>query len=174
MIQDVAYIDQFKAGEILVTDITTPDWEPVMKIASAIITNRGGRTCHAAIIARELGIPAIVGCPHATKELESNPEVTVSCAEGDTGKVYLANSRLKFMKPTCRIWICRRPTSCSISATRRWRFKPASSRIRRRTGENGVHHQRVGQGPSACPTATGKSHRQNRSRTTRRTHQRLR
>jgi phosphoenolpyruvate synthase (EC 2.7.9.2) len=89
VIQDVAYIDQFKAGEILVTDITTPDWEPVMKIASAIITNRGGRTCHAAIIARELGIPAIVGCPHATKELESNPEVTVSCAEGDAGKVYL-------------------------------------------------------------------------------------
>ncbi|MGC9385774.1 MAG: phosphoenolpyruvate synthase [Hydrogenovibrio sp.] len=89
VIQDVAYIDQFKAGEILVTDITTPDWEPVMKVAAAIITNRGGRTCHAAIIARELGIPAIVGCPHATHALESNPVVTVSCAEGDTGKVYL-------------------------------------------------------------------------------------
>lgn len=89
VIQDVAYIDQFQPGEVLVTDITTPDWEPVMKTASAIITNRGGRTCHAAIIARELGIPAIVGCPQATKDLESNPYVTVSCAEGDTGKVYL-------------------------------------------------------------------------------------
>jgi len=89
VIQDVAYIAQFKPGEILVTDITTPDWEPVMKMASAIITNRGGRTCHAAIIARELGIPAIVGCAHATSTLVDNPFVTVSCAGGDTGNVYL-------------------------------------------------------------------------------------
>lgn len=88
VIEDVAFIEQFKAGEILVTDITTPDWEPVMKMASAIITNRGGRTCHAAIIARELGIPAIVGCQDATEALNENPEVTVSCAEGDKGKVY--------------------------------------------------------------------------------------
>lgn len=88
VIHDVAYIEQFKPGEILVTDITTPDWEPVMKVASAIITNRGGRTCHAAIIARELGIPAIVGCAHATSTLVENPYVTVSCAEGDTGNVY--------------------------------------------------------------------------------------
>lgn len=88
VIQDVAYIAQFKPGEVLVTDITTPDWEPVMKVASAIVTNRGGRTCHAAIIARELGIPAIVGCAHATSELVDNPFVTVSCAQGDTGNVY--------------------------------------------------------------------------------------
>lgn len=88
VIHDVAYIEQFKSGEVLVTDITTPDWEPVMKVASAIITNRGGRTCHAAIIARELGIPAIVGCAHATSTLVDNPMVTVSCAEGDTGNVY--------------------------------------------------------------------------------------
>jgi pyruvate,water dikinase len=73
---------------VLVTDMTDPNWEPVMKRASAIVTNRGGRTCHAAIIARELGIPAIVGCGNATEVLEEGEEVTVSCAEGDTGYVY--------------------------------------------------------------------------------------
>lgn len=88
VIRDVAFIDEFKAGEVLVSDITTPDWEPVMKIASAIVTNRGGRTCHAAIIARELGIPAIVGCQNATEKLKGDPQVTISCAEGDTGRVY--------------------------------------------------------------------------------------
>ncbi len=88
VIEDVSCIEQFKAGEVLVTDITTPDWEPVMKIASALVTNRGGRTCHAAIIARELGIPAIVGCGNATKKLQDNPYVTVSCASGEVGKVY--------------------------------------------------------------------------------------
>ncbi|MDD3610419.1 MAG: phosphoenolpyruvate synthase [Halothiobacillaceae bacterium] len=77
-----------KPGEVLVTDITDPDWEPVMKLASAIVTNRGGRTCHAAIIARELGIPAVVGCGDATRRLSTGTEVTVSCAEGDTGYVY--------------------------------------------------------------------------------------
>ncbi|OUR71354.1 pyruvate, water dikinase, partial [Methylophaga sp. 41_12_T18] len=77
-----------KPGEVLVTDITDPDWEPVMKIAAAIITNRGGRTCHAAIIARELGIPAIVGTNHATQLLSSQTTVTVSCCQGDTGYVY--------------------------------------------------------------------------------------
>lgn len=77
-----------KEGEILVTDITDPDWEPIMKTASAIITNRGGRTCHAAIIARELGIPAIVGCGNATEKLSSGQEVTISCVEGDTGYIY--------------------------------------------------------------------------------------
>lgn len=75
-------------GEILITDITDPDWEPVMKRASAIVTNRGGRTCHAAIIARELGIPAIVGCNNATELIENGQELTASCAEGDTGYVY--------------------------------------------------------------------------------------
>ena len=77
-----------QAGDILVTDMTDPNWEPVMKKAAAIVTNRGGRTCHAAIIARELGIPAIVGCGHATTELQDGEMVTVSCAEGDTGFVY--------------------------------------------------------------------------------------
>lgn len=81
-------MDKVEAGDILVTDMTDPDWEPVMKKASAIVTNRGGRTCHAAIIARELGIPAVVGCGDATEELQDGAEVTVSCAEGDTGFIY--------------------------------------------------------------------------------------
>jgi pyruvate,water dikinase len=79
---------EFEAGEVLVADMTDPDWEPIMKRASAIVTNRGGRTCHAAIIARELGIPAVVGTGSASKDLTDGREVTVSCAEGDTGLVY--------------------------------------------------------------------------------------
>ena len=84
----LAQMDQFRAGEVLVADMTDPDWEPIMKLASAIVTNRGGRTCHAAIIARELGIPAVVGTGDATALLPDGREVTVSCAEGDTGFVY--------------------------------------------------------------------------------------
>ncbi len=75
-------------GDVLVTDMTDPDWEPIMKRAAAIVTNRGGRTCHAAIIARELGIPAVVGCGDATRTLADGSSVTVSCADGDTGHVY--------------------------------------------------------------------------------------
>jgi len=81
-------MNSLQAGEILVTDITDPDWEPIMKIASAIVTNRGGRTCHAAIIARELGIPAVVGCGDASTVLQTGQDVTVCCAEGDTGTIY--------------------------------------------------------------------------------------
>ena len=81
-------MDKIQEGDILVTDMTDPDWEPVMKRAGAIVTNRGGRTCHAAIIARELGIPAVVGCGKATSSLSEGLSVTVSCAEGDTGRVY--------------------------------------------------------------------------------------
>lgn len=88
VVKDASEMDRVKAGDVLVTDMTDPNWEPVMKRASAIVTNRGGRTCHAAIIARELGIPAIVGCGNATEVLDENDEVTVSCAEGDTGYVY--------------------------------------------------------------------------------------
>ncbi len=88
VINDLSEMDQVKEGDVLVTDMTDPDWEPVMKRASAIVTNRGGRTCHAAIIARELGIPAVVGCGDATNQLKPGQEVTVSCAEGDTGLVY--------------------------------------------------------------------------------------
>jgi pyruvate,water dikinase len=88
LIRDVDRMDELRAGEILVTDMTDPDWEPVMKRAGAIVTNRGGRTCHAAIIARELGIPAVVGCGDATHTLEDRQVVTVSCAQGDTGFIY--------------------------------------------------------------------------------------
>ncbi len=88
VIVDISKIEQFQAGEILVTDRTDPDWEPIMKKASAIVTNSGGRTCHSAIIARELGVPAIVGCENATEILKTSQEVTVSCAEGEEGKVY--------------------------------------------------------------------------------------
>ncbi|MGR8940590.1 MAG: phosphoenolpyruvate synthase [Gammaproteobacteria bacterium] len=88
IINKVEHLSQFRPGDVLVADITTPDWEPVMKIASAIVTNRGGRTCHAAIVARELGVPAVVGCENATEVLKNAMPVTVSCAEGDVGKVY--------------------------------------------------------------------------------------
>lgn len=88
VILEAAFMHELKPGEVLITDITDPDWEPIMKIASAIVTNRGGRTCHAAIIARELGIPAIVGCNDATHRIDSGEFVTVSCAEGDSGYVY--------------------------------------------------------------------------------------
>lgn len=88
VIDSIDDMDQVMEGDVLVTDMTDPDWEPIMKRASAIVTDRGGRTCHAAIIARELGIPAVVGCGDATELLESGQEVTVSCAEGDTGFIY--------------------------------------------------------------------------------------
>ena len=88
IVNDSAEMDKVQAGDVLVTDMTDPNWEPVMKRASAIVTNRGGRTCHAAIIARELGIPAVVGCGDATTVLKENQPVTVSCAEGDEGRIY--------------------------------------------------------------------------------------
>ncbi|WP_342755306.1 phosphoenolpyruvate synthase [Pantoea sp. MBD-2R] len=88
VIHDISEMNRIQKGDVLVTDMTDPDWEPIMKKASAIVTNRGGRTCHAAIIARELGIPAVVGCGDATDRLKDGHKVTVSCAEGDTGYVY--------------------------------------------------------------------------------------
>ena len=88
LVKDISKMDEVQPGDVLVTDMTDPDWEPVMKRASAIVTNRGGRTCHAAIIARELGIPAVVGCGDATELLSTGVDVTVSCAEGDTGHIY--------------------------------------------------------------------------------------
>ena len=88
IVRHISEMDQVQAGDVLVTDMTDPNWEPVMKRASAIVTNRGGRTCHAAIIARELGIPAVVGCGDATEQLKDGMLVTVSCAEGDTGNIY--------------------------------------------------------------------------------------
>src|SRR5438094_3286766 len=88
IVASAAHMDRVQGGDVLVTDMTDPDWEPVMKRAGAIVTNRGGRTCHAAIIARELGIPAVVGCGDATEALKDGTFVTVSCAEGDEGKIY--------------------------------------------------------------------------------------
>jgi pyruvate,water dikinase len=88
LVHSISEMDQVQPGDVLVTDMTDPNWEPVMKRASAIVTNRGGRTCHAAIIARELGIPAVVGCGNATELLKDGTLVTVSCAEGDTGRIY--------------------------------------------------------------------------------------
>ncbi|KQM71087.1 phosphoenolpyruvate synthase [Xylophilus sp. Leaf220] len=88
LVYNISEMDKVQAGDVLVTDMTDPNWEPVMKRASAIVTNRGGRTCHAAIIARELGIPAVVGCGDATELLKDGTLVTVSCAEGDTGLIY--------------------------------------------------------------------------------------
>ncbi len=93
-IKSAKELNEFKAGEVLIADTTTPDWEPIMKIASAIVTNRGGRTCHAAIISRELGIPAVVGCDNATEVLKDANEITVSCAQGEDGNVY--EGKLKF------------------------------------------------------------------------------
>jgi pyruvate,water dikinase len=94
VVKSVAEIDRVKEGDVLVTDMTDPNWEPVMKRAAAIVTNRGGRTCHAAIIARELGVPAVVGCETATDTLKEGEEVTISCAEGDTGYIY--NGKLEY------------------------------------------------------------------------------
>ncbi|MGP1395599.1 MAG: phosphoenolpyruvate synthase [Inquilinaceae bacterium] len=88
IVKDVHRLAEFKPGEVLIADTTAPDWEPVMKTASAIVTNRGGRTCHAAIVARELGIPAVVGTEHGTEALADGATVTISCAEGDVGKIY--------------------------------------------------------------------------------------
>jgi len=88
LIKSVQHIDRFKPGEVLVTDKTDPDWEPIMKKAAAIVTNRGGRTCHAAIVSRELGLPAVVGAEQATERLHDGQSVTVSCAEGETGVIY--------------------------------------------------------------------------------------
>lgn len=109
VITDVAQLGQFQAGEILVADTTMPDWGTVMKIAAAVVTNRGGRTCHAAIVARELGIPAVVGCDNATEVIRSGDEITVSCAEGATGHVYAG--RIAFTTTTTDLSTLRRPAT---------------------------------------------------------------
>ena len=101
VVRSAADMTRVQAGDVLVADMTDPDWEPVMKRAAAIVTNRGGRTCHAAIIARELGIPAVVGCGDATQKIPEGELVTVSCAEGDTGSVY--QGRLKFDRQVIKL-----------------------------------------------------------------------
>src|SRR5213596_1668121 len=111
VVPDASQMAKVKPGDVLVTDMTDPNWEPVMKLAAAIVTNRGGRTCHAAIIARELGIPAVVGCGDATARLKDGQPVTVSCAEGDTGNIYRGileievSSRERGEMPKCPVKI---------------------------------------------------------------------
>uniref|UniRef100_A0A486XSL6 Phosphoenolpyruvate synthase n=1 Tax=Rheinheimera sp. BAL341 TaxID=1708203 RepID=A0A486XSL6_9GAMM len=101
VLKGIEQMDQIQPGDVLVTDMTDPDWEPIMKRASAIVTNRGGRTCHAAIIARELGIPAVVGCGDATSKIVNGQQVTVSCSEGDTGFIY--DGKLEYKVVSSRV-----------------------------------------------------------------------
>ncbi len=101
IVKSIDEMDRVQAGDVLISDMTDPDWEPIMKRASAIVTNRGGRTCHAAIIARELGVPAVVGCTDATKSITDGQFVTVSCAEGDTGFIY--DGQLRFERHEARL-----------------------------------------------------------------------
>jgi len=98
VLASLSEMDKIQPGDVLVTDMTDPDWEPIMKKASAIVTNRGGRTCHAAIIAREMGIPAVVGCGDATSKIKAGDDITVSCAEGDTGFIYQGKLDFKVIK----------------------------------------------------------------------------
>ncbi|MFA7170192.1 MAG: phosphoenolpyruvate synthase, partial [Candidatus Paceibacterota bacterium] len=112
VIKDVSDIGNFKKGEVLVTEMTDPDWEPIMKIASAIVTNSGGRTCHAAIISRELGIPCIVGTRNATEKIKAGKEITVSCAEGEDGYVY--EGILKFEVKKTDLKNLKRPKNVKI------------------------------------------------------------
>ncbi len=109
LIKDVNQLHEFQPGEVLVADTTTPDWEPVMKMAAAIVTNRGGRTCHAAIIARELGIPAIVGCDNATAAIADNEVITVDCSQGDRGRIY--QGELSFVKEVTDLGELSRPAT---------------------------------------------------------------
>ena len=109
LIRDVSHLDEFQPGDVLVADTTTPDWEPVMKIAAAIVTNRGGRTCHAAIVARELGIPAVVGCDNATQMVPDATPVTVDCSQGDRGRIYAG--KLAFEKEVTDLGTLARPAT---------------------------------------------------------------
>jgi len=102
IIKNVNQIEKFKEGEILVTDMTDPDWEPIMKIAAGIVTNKGGRTCHAAIVSREMGIPCIVGTEQATKKIKAGKEITISCAQGETGYVYEGKLPFEIKKTNLR------------------------------------------------------------------------
>jgi pyruvate,water dikinase len=107
IIKDVAEFQNFRPGEVLVADMTDPDWEPTMKMAAAIVTNRGGRTCHAAIVSRELGVPCIVGTETGTATLRTGQPVTVSCAEGEVGRVY--DGMLPFTRQTLEVGALPRP-----------------------------------------------------------------
>ena len=148
VVNDAHQLSSFRPGEVLVADTTTPDWEPVMKTAAAIVTNRGGRTCHAAIVARELGIPAVVGAERATSALSDGQTVTVSCAEGDTGKVYSGACRsLRSVSTSAGCRACKR-VSWSTWAIPIWPSRPPGFQSMGSVGADGVHHSRVHQGSS--------------------------
>ena len=148
VVASAAEMDSVREGDVLVTDMTDPDWEPIMKKASAIVTNRGGRTCHAAIIARELGIPAVVGCGDATDRIQENQNVTVSCAEGDQGFVY--DGSLKFRQEELaldKVPVTRTKIMLNMgdpAAALRWWRLPADgiglARMARIAVGFGVHH----------------------------------
>ena len=135
-------MSRVQPGDVLVADMTDPDWEPVMKRAAAIVTNRGGRTCHAAIIARELGMPAVVGCGDATQQIRDGQVVTVSCAEGDTGHVY--EGMLDFEQQQIELdTMPPMPVKIMMNVgnpDRAFDFA-AHSAPRRGTGAPGIHHQ---------------------------------
>ena len=170
VIHSAGELGKLKAGEILVAETTAPDWGTVMKRAAAIVTNRGGRTCHAAIVARELGIPAIVGAEHATERIATGMPITVSCAEGAEGKVYDAARSVRSAADRTR-----RPATAQDACDGQYR-QPGHcvshelfAKRRRRARAHGVHHHRVDQGASngACRTRSASSTRQNAARSRR-------
>ena len=137
-----AQLGNFKPGEVLVAESTTPDWEPVMKIAAAIVTDRGGRTCHAAIVARELGVPAVVGAEAPRTRAEGRRQVTVSCAEGEIGRVYEGALPVK----TARLALAelrRRKTPIMLNLAIRLAFKTTNCRTTASGWRDGIHHQRT-------------------------------
>ena len=155
----------FRPGEVLVADTTTPDWEPVMKTAAAIVTNRGGRTCHAAIVARELGIPAVVGAERATGLLRAGSVVTVSCAEGDVGKVYAG--KVPFEVQTTDLAAIEKPaTHIMVNlGNPDLAFKTSfAAERRRRPRPHRVHHQRAHQGASDGAARSGPGRGRGRAR----------
>ena len=142
VILDPNKINHFKAGDILVTSMTDPAWEPIMKRASAIVTDRGGRTCHSAIISRELGLPCIVGSGNATEILKTDTDVTVSCAEGEQGNIYYGT--IPFEIERHEITDTERPTNTDNDERRRSRsriFRRATAERRRWSGAARIYHQ---------------------------------
>ena len=155
VIKRVQDLHQFRDGEVLVTDKTDPDWEPTMKKAAAIVTNRGGRTCHAAIVSRELGLPAVVGTERGTELLHDGQEVTVSCAEGDTGFVYEGLLDFDVERQDLRSsGTPQDPDHDERGQSRGGVPALVHPQRRRRPRPRGVHHLHVHQDPSDGPART--------------------
>ena len=149
IIRNVTELREFQPHEVLVADSTTPDWEPVMKRAAAIVTSRGGRTCHAAIVARELGIPAVVGAAGVAERIRSGQVVTVSCAEGETGRIY--DGRVPFEVRTINVAEIPRPATAIMVNLGNPDLAFRTSAIPNDgvgLAPARVHHQRRDQGPS--------------------------